>query len=109
MNINRYLCVGTIMLLGTVTFARAQSQYQMPYYPGDPYYRHGYPYYYQMPFYSTPLYYAPPYYGIWNRPPSWSYDPYTSGLGPCPQRRPSDPPCKDTIAPTFGQPSYWPR
>jgi len=41
-------------------------------------------------------------------PQSWSYDPYTSGLGPCPQRRPGDPPCNVTIKPTYGQPSYWP-
>jgi hypothetical protein len=42
-------------------------------------------------------------------PPAWSYDPYTSGLGPCPQRGPGDLPCWDRIAPTYGQPSYWPR
>ena len=39
---------------------------------------------------------------------SWSYDPYTSGLGPCPQRRPGDTvPCRDQMPPTYGQPSYW--
>ncbi len=42
-------------------------------------------------------------------PPSWSFDPYTSGLGPCPQRGRKDPPCRDTMFPTYGQPSYWPR
>jgi hypothetical protein len=41
-------------------------------------------------------------------PQSWSYDPYASGLGPCPQRRPGDPPCSVTLKPTYGQPSYWP-
>lgn len=41
-------------------------------------------------------------------PQSWSYDPYASGLGPCPQRRPGDPPCSVTFKPTYGQPSYWP-
>ena len=41
--------------------------------------------------------------------PPWSYDPYTSGLGPCPQRRSgSDPPCSETMPPSYGQPSYWP-
>jgi hypothetical protein len=42
-------------------------------------------------------------------PPAWNYDPYTSGLGPCPQRRASDPPCHQTMDPTYGQPSYWPH
>lgn len=43
-------------------------------------------------------------------PPSWSYDPYTSGLGPCPQRTPSDlQTCRETMPPTYGQPDYRPR
>lgn len=43
-------------------------------------------------------------------PPSWSYDPYTSGLGPCPQKGPWDTqPCSQIMPPTYGQPSYWPR
>jgi hypothetical protein len=50
-----------------------------------------------------------PYYRVPSTPPSWSYDPYTSGLGPCPQRYRSDPPCRYTMHPTYGQPSYWPR
>ena len=42
-------------------------------------------------------------------PPSWSYDPYTSGLGPCPQRMPGDTlTCQQQMPPTYGQPSYWP-
>ncbi len=41
-------------------------------------------------------------------PPSWNYDPYTSGLGPCPQRLPGDPPCSYTVAPSYDQPSFWP-
>ncbi len=41
-------------------------------------------------------------------PPSWSYDPYTSGLGPCPQRFRGDPQCRYTVDPTYGQPDYWP-
>ena len=56
----------------------------------------------QYPAYPSYGYQAPA------APPSWSYDPYTSGLGPCPQRRQGDPPCSWTVAPTFGQPSYWP-
>src|SRR5215204_202826 len=40
-------------------------------------------------------------------PSSWSYSPYTSGLGPCPQRARGDDRCADTIAPTAGQPNYW--
>ena len=42
-------------------------------------------------------------------PPSWSYSPYTSGLGPCPQRARGDDRCDETIAPTAGQPNYWVR
>jgi hypothetical protein len=42
-------------------------------------------------------------------PPSWSYDPYTSGQAPCPQKRPGDTqPCSEIMPPTYGQPSYWP-
>lgn len=42
-------------------------------------------------------------------PQSWSYDPYTSGLGPCPQKGPWDTqPCSQIMPPTYGQPSYWP-
>lgn len=42
-------------------------------------------------------------------PPSWYYNPYTSGLGPCPQRYRTDPPCRETIQPSYGQPDYWGR
>ncbi len=42
-------------------------------------------------------------------PPSWSYDPYTSGQAPCPQGIPGDlGRCRDRMPPTYGQPSYWP-
>ncbi|MFZ2005124.1 MAG: hypothetical protein WB697_24145 [Stellaceae bacterium] len=42
-------------------------------------------------------------------PPSWSYDPYTSGQTACPQKRPGDnQPCSAMMPPTYGQPSYWP-
>src|SRR5215213_4927154 len=39
-------------------------------------------------------------------PASWSYNPYTSGLGPCPQRSRGDSRCEERIAPTAGQPNY---
>ena len=42
-------------------------------------------------------------------PASWSYSPYTSGLGPCPQRDRTDSACSERIAPTAGQPNYWVR
>jgi hypothetical protein len=42
-------------------------------------------------------------------PPSWSYDPYTSGQTACPQKRPGDTEsCAQMMPPTYGQPSYWP-
>ena len=58
---------------------------------------------------AQPQYQPYPYNPTTASPPSWSYDPYTSGLGPCPQRRTSDPPCRETMEPTYGQPSYWRR
>jgi len=42
-------------------------------------------------------------------PLSSYYNPYTSGLGPCPQRGPGDPSCSEMVSPSFGQPSFWPR
>lgn len=52
----------------------------------------------------------PPYpYAPSAAPPSWSYDPYTSGLAPCPQWRQGDTtPCSEQMPPTYGQPNYWP-
>lgn len=42
-------------------------------------------------------------------PPSWSYDPYTSGQTACVQKGPWDnQPCSAIMPPTYGQPSYWP-
>lgn len=42
-------------------------------------------------------------------PPSWSYDPYTSGQAPCPHKLPGDlTTCAQNMPPTYGQPSYWP-
>ena len=34
-------------------------------------------------------------------PAAWRYNPYTAGLGPCPQREPGDPPCSDTVVPSY--------
>jgi hypothetical protein len=80
--------VGALALAAATASARAQVLYPAtPYYPPPPYA------YYPVP--------APP--------PSWSYDPYTSGLGPCTQRFPGDPPCSQTVYPSYGQPSYWSR
>jgi len=52
---------------------------------------------------------AYPYYGPPPTPPSWSYDPYTSGAAPCPQGLPDEQSkCATRMPPTYGQPSYWP-
>jgi hypothetical protein len=77
--LNKSLIVGAFLTAGMVSAANAQQAY--------------------------PAYY--PYYQAQRTPPSWSYDPYTSGLGPCPQRFPSDPPCRYTMSPTYGQPNFW--
>lgn len=73
--------LGTVVLAGT-TFA-AQAQYYTAYpYPGP----------------------------ALQHPPSWSYDPYTSGAAPCPQGIPGDlQTCAQKMPPTYGQPSYWPQ
>jgi hypothetical protein len=43
-------------------------------------------------------------------PPSWSYNPYTSGMAPCPQGLPGDlERCREQMPPSYGQPNYWPR
>jgi hypothetical protein len=80
MTLRKSMLMSGVLLVGATFVANAQPQY--PWYP--------YP-------------------QLSAAPPSWYYDPYTSGLGPCPQRRPSDPPCRETMEPSFGQPSYWPR
>ena len=59
----------------------------------------------QQAHYQVAPYQSPP-----PRPPSWSYDPYTSGLGPCTQKDHKDlTSCSQLMPPTYGQPSYWPR
>jgi hypothetical protein len=75
------IIIGGLVAAGLVFSAHAQSRYPSIFNYGPP----------QAP----------------QAPQSWSYDPYTSGLGPCPQRRPSDEPCRYMIAPTVGQPSFW--
>ena len=55
-------------------------------------------------------YQSPPPYRTSPVPPSWSYNPYTSGLGPCPQRLASDSEsCREQMPPTFGQPDLRPH
>ena len=40
-------------------------------------------------------------------PQSWSYDPYTSGMAPCPQGIHGDlESCGQKMPPTYGQPNY---
>ena len=90
MTIGRSLVIAAVLLAGTTLTAGAQSTY--------PYYSSFYPYYTPDPYGRGPL-----------APPSWSYDPYTSGLTSCPQRYRNEPPCRVTMHPTYGQPSYWAR
>jgi hypothetical protein len=95
----RHLLMAASLLVAATATANAQSQYpaQTPY-PSPPVT-------YQYPF--VPPVPVQPY--VPRTPPEWSYDPYTSGLGPCPQRLPGDEPCNETMHPTYGQPSYWSR
>jgi hypothetical protein len=82
------------------TAVAAHAQYAA--YPPPPYQPYAYPAYpYPPTYYQTAPAPAPP--------PAASYDPYTSGLGPCPQRYPGDPPCSVTMHPTYGQPDFWSR
>jgi len=37
-------------------------------------------------------------------PPAWSYNPYTAGLAPCPQREAGDPSCGDLMTPSSSRP-----
>ena len=85
------LMLGSACVVVALT-SGAQAQYQpSPYQPP------------QYPYAQTP--YQPP-----QHPASWSYDPYTSGLGPCPQKDHRDlTSCSQIMPPTYGQPSYWPR
>jgi hypothetical protein len=71
------------------------------------------PYQQQYPSYQQQYQAAPQQFYPYNpppaAPPSWSYSPYTSGMGPCPQRDRGDDRCADRITPTAGQPNYWVR
>ena len=58
------------------------------------------------PYAPYPTYQASPYPYASQTPPSWNYDPYTSGLTSCPQRTLRDPPCSELMQPTYGQPNY---
>ncbi len=74
------MLLGALFLVGTTLAAAAQQAYPSASYAPAP---------------STP--------------PSWSYDPYTSGMAPCPQKLPGDlTTCQQNMPPTSGQPSYWP-
>jgi hypothetical protein len=86
MNRNGWLVVlSAMVLLGTTLSANAQTQYPQP--PQQPY----------------------PYTRVPATPPSWSYDPYTSGLGPCTNWSATDlARCGDLSPPTYGQPTYRP-
>jgi len=82
------ILLAAILLGGSTLAASAQAPYPAP----------G-PYPYTRPISPAQAY-----------PPSWSYDPYTSGQTSCPQKRPGDTqPCSQMMPPTYGQPSYWPR
>jgi hypothetical protein len=84
MGFGRSLLLGAA-LFGVTAFAAAAQAPQWPYvqsYPHNP----------------API-----------TPPSWSYDPYTSGLSACPQSNwGNSPPCRETLVPTSGQPNYAP-
>jgi len=68
-------------LIGATVAANAQAQYPTPY-----------------PYSPAPGPQA-----------SWNYDPYTSGLSPCPQWHAGDTTrCRDQMPATYGQPSYGP-
>jgi hypothetical protein len=87
--IGKSILVGAVLFFGATVVANAQPQYQV------------------QP--NNQVAVAPPPAQVPAVPPSWYYNPYTSGLGPCPQRFGGDPPCRETIDPSYGQPSYWAR
>ena len=87
--IGKSILVGAALLAGASIVAKAQVQYQ------------AYP--------NSQVAAAPPAAQAPAVPTSWYYNPYTSGLGPCPQRYGSEPPCREVFEPSYGQPSYWVR
>jgi hypothetical protein len=82
MSLRKSVLLGAMCLVGTALVAQAQPQYLAYPYPAYPYGQ------------------AP------GSAQTWNYDPYTSGLAPCTQRWPGDPPCSVTMPPTYGQPDY---
>jgi hypothetical protein len=82
--------LGAAILLGASVVVNAQAQYTSQ--------AQGYPPIQYYPYNVPPA-----------TPPSWSYNPYTSGLGPCPERARGDDRCAERILPTAGQPNYWIR
>jgi hypothetical protein len=94
MALGKSIFIGAALLVSATLVASAQPQYQQPQYQAYP---------------NNQVAVAPLPNPVSAIPPSWYYDPYTSGLGPCPQRYQADPPCRETIDPSYGQPSYWPR
>jgi hypothetical protein len=104
MTLAKSLTIGAVCLAAAGFVGAAHAQYAPYPYPAYPYpaYPAAYPYAaYPAP---TPISPAQAY------PPSWSYDPYTSGQAPCPQKRPGDlETCSQIMPPTYGQPSYWSR
>lgn len=82
----RTLLAAGLSLAGLLLVGQAEAQYPAyPYFPGYAY--------------SAP---AP-------TPPSWNYDPYTSGLTPCPQWVPGLTDSCRNLVPSYGQPNYRPR
>ena len=90
MSVRKYILVGALCLAGAAFAATAQAQ--------------------QYPSYTYSLSQAHPYGAAPATAPSWSYDPYTSGLAACPQHSPNDSlSCSQELPPTYGQPDYWSR
>jgi hypothetical protein len=88
MALGKSVLLGAALLIGASLTANAQYYY----YPAQYYYP------------AAPGYQAPP------TPPSWSYDPYTSGQAPCAQGVHGDlQTCAQKMPPTYGQPDYWPQ
>ena len=108
----KYMVISAIFLIGLAP-ASAQIHWPPYEYAPQPTVSGQWPSYQYPPYPSSYGYpFVPPvavHPHVATTPPSWSYDPYTSGLSPCPQRLPGDEPCSETMHPTYGQPSYWPR
>ena len=88
------ILLGAVCLAATILAPNAQAQYQ--------------PYPHSNQVAQQPQY-QPSYNPVPATPLSWSYDPYTSGLSPCPQRDPRDSvSCREQMPPTYGQPDLRP-